>query len=115
MSTQLLAHLSRLTRHSSLPDDDALQRNIADTNRATDKIARERAQMNFGATIAQAVKRKQLASAQSSRTAGSAEGGDFGEKIKREVQKRSPQKRHKEHSEHDRSRYTKLRKRTKSG
>ena len=92
-----------ITKFSSLPDSAALKRSFDAFARATDKIAREREQMNFGGRIARAVKRK-LASAQS-RTAVSAEGDSFGEQLKKAVEKKSGKKQHADHVEREDKRY----------
>src|SRR6266513_766623 len=103
-----------ITKFSSLPDPAALKRSFDAFAQATDKIAREREQMNFGGRIARAVKRK-LASAQS-RTAVSAEGGSFGEQDKKAVEKKSGKKQHDDRVERERDRYrpTEQRPHTKS-
>jgi hypothetical protein len=99
---------------SSLPDADAVRRLCDDAARATDKIASERQHLNVGARLKKAVQARlrprAVASAESNEG-----GGDFAEKLKRAVQRKtnSPAK-HKERAEQQRDRYPKPRKPTKS-
>jgi len=112
MSTNLPAHFPGCI--SSLPGEAELRRHLDEVARATDKIAAEREQMNFGQHIAAAVKRR-LAPQAASRTAVLAEGDSFGERLRKAVEKKSGQKQHKEQAERERDRYRHLqpRKRTK--
>jgi hypothetical protein len=96
---------------SSLPADDDLRRSCEAAARATEKIARERREMNFGSRIAAAVKRRLAPQA---RAAVSAEGDSFGEQLKKAVEKRSGKKQREQQAERERDRYPKRRKRTKS-
>ena len=113
-------------RFSSLPDEAELQRACEAADRATNKLAAERKQMNFGKSIASAVKRRtaivasstavrrKAASASATRSAARAEGNGFGAKVAAIVTART-RKQHEEQAEKERSRYKfKPRKRTKS-
>jgi hypothetical protein len=116
------AHLAHLvpSHCSSLPDEAALKRSLAEVDRATDKIEREREQLGygrkgfgFGARIAQAVR------ARTTRVFASAaanEGESFGQKVKRAAEKQggvTTKKQHAEQAEKERSRYPQRRKRGK--
>jgi hypothetical protein len=99
-----------------LPIDEAVRRmqeSARELDRAGEKIAAERERMNFGSHIAQAVKRKITAQAQS-RTAIRAEGDSFGEKLKRAVEKKRRQREQQSEKERSRYRHLKPRPRRKS-
>jgi uncharacterized UBP type Zn finger protein len=88
-------------------DLDAIRRSCDEVTRAADRVAREREQLNFGARITNAVKRRTAIFASARRTVkAEAKGDSFAEKLKREMQKRSSSKRHKEQAERERARYT---------
>jgi hypothetical protein len=109
-----------ITKHSSLPDAAALKRHLAMVARATDRIAAEREQMNFGGRIKSAVQarlRLRSAAAVAPSTQARAEHDSFGSRIAQAVERKRgklpTQKQHEQEAARDRSRYQRLRRQTK--
>ena len=103
---------------ASLPEPETLRRHLADFERASNRIAREREEMGFGSRsvfgsrIAAAVRIRTEPRPRAVASAEPSENGDtFGEQLKREVQKRSPQKQHEQQQKKERDRYKPIRRR----
>jgi len=99
---------------ASFPDEAELQRRLDEMNRATEKISRERDQMNADSRIAKAVCARQRACITALATTAPRADETFSEKLKREVAKRSGKKQEQERVEKERDRYPERRPRTKS-
>src|SRR4051794_17417092 len=96
---------------NGLPIDEAVQRMLIcakELDAASQKVSAER-EDSFGHKIAQAVKAKVAFRSGSPVIAENTPKERFGEQLKKAVQEKSGQKRHKEQAERERSRYPKRR------